>query len=403
MLKVGLLGLGTVGQGVVEMLGERQEEISALLGKKVEIAKALVTDLSKEREINLDKELMTDDFNQILNDDSIDVIVEVTSSLEEAYGYMKSSLEKGKHVVSANKAALSKYFEELSSLAEEKGLALLYEASVAGGIPVLKPLKEELILNEIDQVQGILNGTCNYILTRMTEEGLDYGQVLKAAQDLGYAEADPAADVEGLDTLRKLRILATLALQGKVEEEDIILEGIERIKAVDIERIKALNSSFKLIGQADYSDGGFSALVMPAVVTKDSYFASVNQASNSVAFEGSNVGQLKFYGPGAGKLPTANAILTDLLDIGLDNYRKESPLADRSLENRNDQLVGKFYLRLESSDQELRNGLQDWVETFYDNQDSFALVTKPVKLNSIYRFLQEQGLEKKDYFIARFL
>ena len=238
MINIGLLGLGTVGQGVVEIIRKKEKDLENLLNKKIKIKKILVKNINKERDIQPSKDIITDDFKDILEDDEINIIIEVTSDLEESYGYIKDSLNKGKHVVTANKAIVSKYFEELNNLSIKNKVAFLYEASVAGGIPVLKPLKEEIALNEIDEVQGILNGTCNYILTKMFQEGLDYKEVLKVAQDLGYAEADPAADVEGHDTLRKLRILGTIALQGTILEEDIILEGIDNISSFDVEQMK---------------------------------------------------------------------------------------------------------------------------------------------------------------------
>ena len=251
MINIGLLGLGTVGTGVVEILAEREKEISLLLGKELNIKKVLVKNINKKRDVKLKPDTIVSDFNEILNDDEISIVIEVTSDVDTSYEYIKAALNKGKAVVTANKALVSKYFEELSSLADEKGVSFLYEASVGGGIPILKPLKEELILNEITDVQGILNGTCNYILTRMFNEGLDYGEVLANAQELGYAEMNPAADVEGDDTLRKLRILASLALQGKVGEEDIILEGINKITSFDVRQIKLMDSTVKLIGEVE--------------------------------------------------------------------------------------------------------------------------------------------------------
>ena len=327
MLNVGLLGLGTVGTGIVEIINERRNTITVTSGTDIRIKKILVRNVNKTRNIDTEQLELTDNFEDILNDQEINVIVEVTGDLESSYRYITAALNSGKHVVTANKAVVSKYFGELSALANEKNLAFLYEASVGGGIPVLKPLKEQLELNEITEVQGILNGTCNYILTRMINEGKDYGEVLKIAQELGYAEADPSADVEGHDTLRKLRILATLALQADITEEDILLDGISSINATDVDNIRKMDSTVKLIAEARKTDKGFTAIVQPMIVKNSNYFANVNMAFNSIAFKGNNVGELKFYGAGAGKLPTANAVLSDVLDIALGTYRKGNPWA----------------------------------------------------------------------------
>jgi homoserine dehydrogenase len=246
MINIGLLGLGTVGLGIVEILDKRKDELKAILGSELRIKKILVKNNSKKRSIDIEREMIVTDFEDILEDEDISIIIEVTSDLENSYKYIKKALNAGKHVVTANKAVVSKYFEELSSLASEKKLAFLYEASVGGGIPILKPLREQTAINEITKVQGILNGTCNYILTRMFEEGMDYEDTLKIAKELGYAEVDPTADVEGYDTLRKLRILGTIALRGKISEEDMILDGISSITAFDMEQIKKYEFNSKI-------------------------------------------------------------------------------------------------------------------------------------------------------------
>ncbi|HZK01024.1 MAG TPA: homoserine dehydrogenase, partial [Tissierellaceae bacterium] len=270
-MKIGLLGLGTVGSGVVEIINVRKETIKKSTGIDLHIKTALVNDLTKERDVDLSDTTLTQNFEDILNDNEIEIIIEVTGDVEASYRYITEGLKAGKHIVTANKAVVSEYFEEFSQLAEEKDLAFLYEASVGGGIPVLKPLREQIELNEIDQVQGIINGTCNYILTRMFNEDKDYSEVLKIAQDLGYAEADPTADVEGYDTMRKLRILATLGLQAKIREEDILLFGISSIGAIDIENIKKMDSTVKLIAEAKKYASGYTAIVEPTIVKKSNY------------------------------------------------------------------------------------------------------------------------------------
>ena len=400
-MNIGLLGLGTVGTGVVEIINKRNHIIRKTTGIDISVKTILVNDKSKKREVDLSDIIVTEDFKDIVNDGEIDVIVEVTGDVEASYKYITEGLNAGKHIVTANKAVVSKYFEELSNLAAKKNLAFLYEASVGGGIPVIKPLREQLVLNEIEEVQGILNGTCNYILTRMINEGKDYGEVLKIAQELGYAEADPTADVEGHDTLRKLRILSTLGLQGKVTEEDILLYGISSITAMDIENIKKMDSTVKLIAEAKKLEDGFTAIVQPTIVKNNNYFANVNMAFNSVAFIGDNVGELKFYGSGAGKLPTANAVLSDVLDIGNNTYRKGDPLGQEPLNNLNLRIKGKFYLRVSDVNEKVMGSLKEIADKLLNEGNDMAITTNEIKLTDISHLLLELGLSKSRYFLAK--
>ncbi|NLC65358.1 MAG: homoserine dehydrogenase [Clostridium sp.] len=400
MINIGLLGLGNVASGVVEILEKRKDEIYKLVGKNINIKKILVKDIDKKRDVDIDKDKLTTSFDEILKDDEISIILELTSALEESYDYIKLALKNKKSVVTANKAVVSKYFEELSSLADENKLSFLYEASVGGGIPIIKPLKEELVLNKISEVKGILNGTCNYILTNMFEKGLEYDAVLKKAQELGYAEMDPSADVKGDDTLRKLRILGTLALQGRVQEKDIILEGIDKITLFDIEKVKAMDSTVKLIGEIKELEGAYYAIVMPTIVKKDSYFAGVNMAYNSVSFNGDNVGELKFYGSGAGKLPTGDAVIRDLLDIVLDYDRKNNPLGDRVLENRSLDFKGKYYLRISDSEEKTLKLLDEISGEIISNT---AIITKEIKYKHLMDKISDLDINEDKYFIARIL
>lgn len=403
MINIGLLGLGTVGSGVVEILEQRKKELKHLTGEEIHLKKILVKDINKKRDIGLKENIITSNFEDILGDKDISIVVEVTGDLDRSYKYIKESLNAGKHVVTANKAVVSKYFEEFSDLASEKRLAFLYEASVGGGIPVLKPLRETIALNQSTQVQGILNGTCNYILTRMVDEGKEYKEILRIAQELGYAEADPTADVEGHDTLRKLRILGTLAFQGKINEEDILLDGISSITLADVENIKDMNSTVKLIAEAKALDDNFTAIVQPMIIKKDSYFASVDMAFNSITFKGDNVGELKFYGAGAGKLPTANAVLSDVLDIINNSYRKGNPLGGKKLQNINSSIKDRYYLRISTTDADVINYLQDITDTVLNNKDGLAIITKEMFLRDLLEMLKSHGVTKDKYFIARIM
>ncbi len=402
MVNIGLLGLGTVGSGVVEILDKRRKELKGLTGQEIRIKKVLVKDLSKKRDLGSDIKLVQS-YDEILNDEEIDIIIEVTGDVEKSYKYISEGLNAGKHIVTANKAVVSKYFEEFSALAKEKDRAFLYEASVGGGIPVLKPLKEQLLLNKVSEVQGILNGTCNYILSRMMNEGKNYHDILKSAQEMGYAEADPSADVDGFDTMRKLRILSTLSLQGKIDEDDIFMDGISSISTFDVEIIRNMNSTVKLIGEAKAHKDGFTAIVQPTIVPKDNYFANVNLAYNSVAFKGSEVGELKFYGPGAGKLPTGNAVLSDVLDIVTGTYKKNNPLGSAELKNYNDEIKGRFYLRVSDADEEVVRALRRISEEMPSSRGQAAIITKEIGLTEIMEILGSLNIEKGKYFLARIL
>lgn len=355
MRKVGLaiLGYGTVGQGVAKIIQDKMDLISFYSNCELEIKRVLEIDFDRPRQVELPREIFTDNIDDIISDDSIEIVVEVTSALDPAKDMIVRALESGKSVVSANKAAISRYYEDLSSLAKEKNVHFLYEASVAGGIPILKPLTDIVMHNEIDRVRGILNGTGNYILSKMTEEGLDYSEVLKEAQALGYAEADPSSDVNGTDTLRKLRILSTIAFRQRVGEEDILLEGISKITAEDIINLDEMHRTIKLIGDAWVEDGEVKAVVQPVAVYSDSYFASVTDAYNSVTVHGDVVGELKFYGSGAGMLPTGDAIMRDILDIVMTRQSKSQYGVGQNRPVKSSDIRGDFYIRYNPSKADL--------------------------------------------------
>ncbi|MCK9443423.1 MAG: homoserine dehydrogenase [Tissierellaceae bacterium] len=399
MINIGLLGLGTVGQGVVEIVNSSQEELKKLVGEDVNVKKILVKNKDKERSEEIPKEKITYRVEEILEDKDIMVVIEATSDVEESYKNIRKALEQGKHVVTANKAIVSKYFEELSNLAKEKDRAFLYEASVGGGIPILKPLKEEIALNDISHIQGILNGTSNYILTRMFEEGLDYGETLKIAQDLGYAEANPSSDVDGYDTQRKLRILSTIGLKGEVKENDVLVRGISSISSFDVEQIKKLGYTVKLIGETNIIDEKFTAVVEPVLLRSDSYFANVNMAFNAISLEGNNVGELKFFGAGAGKLPTANAVLKDVIDILKGTYRKKNILGSRKLKNRNEEIKGKYYLRISLGSGEIPEEIKGLAEKILD--PNFAAITREVEFQEVDKLLANLNIQDEKYFLAR--
>lgn len=389
MRNIGLLGFGTVGQGVVDIINKKSEE-GILREIDLNVKKILVRDLEKERQVEVPKEKLTLDPNDIVNDEDIDIVVEVTGDVDLSLEVLKKAMKNKKHVVTANKALVSAYFEELSHLAEENGVHFLYESSVAGGIPILKPLKDQIRLNDISKLRGILNGTCNYILTKMTDEGLDYDEVLKEAQKLGYAEADPSSDVEGTDTLRKLRILSTIGLGASITEEDIVSDGIDSLKALDIKLLKEKDRIVKLIGEAVEVDGGYQAIVQPKALKKDDYFAMVGDAFNSVSIEGNFSGVLNFFGAGAGMHPTANAVLTDVVDSIIDTQAGTSPLRSRVLENKNEDIKGSYYLRVSDWKDEDYIALEKFIEEkLHEDNHDLAILTGELKLFDLLDSLAE--------------
>ena len=383
MINIGLLGFGTVGQGVYKILEEKREELSLNLGEEISIKKILVRDFEKKREVEVPLEKLTLDPNQIMNDKDIDVLVEVTGDLDLSYRLIQQAFKAGKHVVTANKAVVSAYFEELSQMAEDYGVYFLYEASVAGGVPIIKSLMDQIRLNQIHRVQGILNGTCNYILTRMTEEGLSYEEALKEAQSLGYAEADPTSDVKGLDSMRKLRILSTLALGASIKEEDIICSGIDFITDQDIDILLKRGRKIKLMGEAKEVPEGYEAIVQPKAVLVENYFAGINGADNSVSIEGNHVGILGFKGPGAGMYPTANAILCDVLDCVLQTQLKKNPLRSRELKNINQDIKSRYYVRIIKNDETLKNPQEFIHHVMMDDGHMVAFETIELKRQDV--------------------
>ncbi|MDO5301442.1 MAG: homoserine dehydrogenase [Tissierellia bacterium] len=310
-LRVALVGLGTVGRGVYDILKEREEQIAATLGR-VKIVAVVVTERSRER---LQKELpekVTTDLNSIL--DEVDVIMEATTSKEAGYEYMKAALEAGKSVITANKSAVSAHFEELSALSRDRGGAFLFEASVGGGIPLITPLRRILHTNDVDQIAAVLNGTCNYLLNRMYDEGAPYEAVLKDAQDLGYAEKDPTDDVEGLDTRRKLKILLAMGM-GLVDEEEIPVKGISAISDEIMNYAKNHGAKIKLVAQAHREEDGIAASVGPVLLPDSHPLAILPGAVNALRFTGNYLGDIQLEGPGAGKEPTGGAMVNDLMDL----------------------------------------------------------------------------------------
>ena len=316
-IKIGLLGLGTVGTGVYKLIGRRADSMEKTIGAELEIKKILVHNMNKKRE-GIDPSLLTDDWREIVEDDEIQIVVEVMGGMEPAKTIILEALRAGKNVVSANKDLIAEEGRILLDTAQENGKDFLFEAAVAGGIPIIRPLKQCLAANEISDVLGIVNGTTNYILTKMFEDGMEFEDALRQAQELGYAEADPTADVEGLDAGRKVAIMASIAFHSRVVFSDVYTEGITKITAADIEYAREFDSVIKLLGVARSTETGIEVGVYPMMIGKDHPLASVRDSFNAVFIHGDAVDDAMFYGRGAGEMPTASAVVGDVIDAARD-------------------------------------------------------------------------------------
>ena len=309
-LRVGLIGFGTVGSGVYKSLSSFDN---------VEIVKIAVKNINKPRSIELPEGILTDNPYDITNDPSIDVVAELMGGVEPAWDYIKTAIENGKHIVTANKELLAKHGEELFNLAEKNNRVVLYEAAIAGGIPIIMPVKTILAGNRINKIQAILNGTTNYILTKMDTDNASYEEVLKEAQTLGYAETDPTGDVEGFDAAYKITTLATIAFKSRVKFENVYREGITKIRKEDIAKANELGYKIKLIANATIDENNNADVrVHPMLVPKDSMLAHINYVTNAVSISGHPIGNIVLSGPGAGEFPTASSVIGDILSIAAE-------------------------------------------------------------------------------------
>lgn len=354
-VRVGLMGFGTVGTGVVRIIQAHQEDLQKQTGLGIEISKILVQNAEKSRSIPSMEKIVTTDVHDILDDEGIDVVVEVIGGISQAKDYILAALDRGKHVVTANKDLMALHGGEILQKAEEKGCDVFYEASVAGGIPILRALVEGFSSDRITKMMGIVNGTTNYILSKMSQEGADYAEVLKEAQALGYAEADPTSDVEGFDAARKMAILATLGFRVPMKLEDVDVKGISRVSKEDIAYGKKLGYEVKLLGLARRDGEAIEVSVQPTMVAKSHPLASVNGVFNAVYVHGEAVGETMFYGPGAGELPTATAVVSDLVTVvknmklGVNGRGMVAPYKEKILKE-DSQKLSKYFLRMVVTD-----------------------------------------------------
>ncbi|MCE5037964.1 homoserine dehydrogenase [Staphylococcus auricularis] len=317
VLNIAILGLGTVGSGVVKIIEENNDQIKETINKDIYIQHILVRDKNKPRPINISRYHLTEDINEILSDDEVDIVVEVMGGIEPTVDWLKQALQQGKHVITANKDLLAVHLKELEALAEEQGVALKYEASVAGGIPIVNAINNGLNANNINKFMGILNGTSNFILTKMTHEHTSFEQALEEAQALGFAEADPTDDVEGIDAARKVVITSYLSFNQVINLADVARTGIREVALADIETADAFDCNIKLIGKGTYDQGKVTASVEPTLIHKSHQLAAVDYEYNAIYVIGDAVGETMFYGKGAGSLATGSAVASDLLNVAL--------------------------------------------------------------------------------------
>jgi len=359
-VKLGILGLGTVGTGTVQLLQDKVGRHPLL--QEIDIYRVGVRSLTKPRAVELSPEVITTDLEAIVNDPAVDIVVELMGGLEPARTLILTAINNGKHVVTANKAVISRFGAEIFTSANQAGVYVLLEAAVGGGIPVIQPLKQSLSVNRISAIMGIVNGTTNYILTRMQTEGSEFDDVLADAQRLGYAEADPTADVDGLDAGDKIAILASLGFDGRINREDVYCEGIRQVTKTDIAYSAKLGFVIKLLGIAQHLDTDNSQLsvrVHPTLVPQNHPLASINGVYNAILIEGEPIGQVMLFGPGAGAGATASAVSSDILNLVATlktNTAKPNPLLACRHQHYSQitpisELVTRFYARFLSKDQ----------------------------------------------------
>ena len=353
-INIALLGAGTVGGGVYRLIKENREEFKDRTGAVINVKKVLVRDMSKDRP-GFDKAVLTDDFNEIISDKDIEIVVELMGGLHPALEYVTESLKAGKQVVTANKDLIAEHGELIGNLAEQMGSDLLFEAAVAGAIPIIRPLKQSMAGNNISEIMGIVNGTTNYILTKMSETGMSYSDALAKATELGYAEADPTADVEGYAAGRKVAIMATIAFHSRVVFNQVYTEGITKITADDIRYAKEFGYVIKLVGVAKQTENGIEAKVHPMLIPEDHPLAGVRDSYNAVFVHGDAMEDITFMGRGAGMMPTASAVMGDVIDVCRDlvydscgrvgcNCYKKMPV------KRIEDSESKFFLRIIAED-----------------------------------------------------
>jgi homoserine dehydrogenase len=384
MVDVAILGYGTVGSGVVEVLTTNKDSINKRAGKKINLK--YVLDL-RDFPGSPVEDILTRNYEDILNDPSVKVIAEVMSGVEPAYTFVKKALLSGKRDVTSNKEFVARHGAELLKIARKNNINFLFEASVGGGIPIIRPLNQSLTADEIYEITGILNGTTNFILSKMADEGLDFETVLKEAQEKGYAERNPEADVEGFDACRKIAILSSLAFGMQVDFEDIYTEGITKISDMDMKYAKKIGYDIKLLATCKKKDEKVYAMVSPMMIGKDHPLSNVNGVFNAIFVKGNVIGDVMFYGKGAGKLPTASAVVADMvdavkhLDRNIVSFWSTKKMELMSV----DDVLSRCFIRLKPKSIDIvRNQIKDMfgdVEyvKFDGEADEIAFITEAIK------------------------
>ena len=378
-VKVGLVGTGTVGGGCIDILHNHKEDFLRHYGIDIELVRVCSRE-PEQAEAHGVADIFTEDFNDIINDPEIDIVIELIGGTGIAKQVILDALNAGKNVVTANKAVMATSGEEIMALAEEKGVELAFEASVGGGIPIIGPLKHSLIANEISAVMGIVNGTTNYMLTRMADNGLSYEDALHEAQQKGFAEADPTADVDGFDAAAKIAILASIAFNSRVKLNDVYTEGIRNITQLDMDTADDMGYVIKLLALAHRTPEGIDVRVHPTMLPKAHQMAQVNGVFNAIYVTGDAVGETMFYGAGAGSFPTASAVVGDILSLSEQISRGVAPLPEIEPYGHNlafkpmDELQTKYYVRLKVADRV--GALSETVDIFAKHNISISLINQ---------------------------
>lgn len=399
-MRIAILGYGTVGKGLVEMIEGNKER------RNIEITNILVRNKDKYKSSRYSDKI-TENIEDVFNTD-IDILVELMGGLHPSYEYIKRALENKINVVTANKDMLAEYGDKLVKISKDNKVSLRFEASVGGVIPVLKPLTESLEGNDIESVYAILNGTTNFILSKMYDEGLPYEEVLKEAQDLGFAEANPEADVEGYDAARKLSILSTLAYHRRVYWKDFYLEGISNIDMKDIDYAKKMGCKIKLVGQSRKNDKTVSGFVRPVLVDNNSLLSKIDNEYNIVVLNGNSVGELSFVGKGAGKEPTGSAVYSDLIDIldkrisNIDSFMKDKIEVEKTISS-NCQVLLRFKSPKKEEIIELIKACVDKYEIIEDNDELAIMVyaDSEYEINNILCLIKDKGYCKESRKILK--
>ncbi len=353
---IGLMGLGVIGSGVAKVLMEKPDALAREAGGRLVLKKILEQDLTKHGSMGFGRDVFTTQSAELFNHPEVDIIVELIGGEHPAFEYIREALTCGKHVVTANKEVMAKHWSDLLAVARKHQVALRYEASVGGGIPLIAPFQEDLAANDISAIYAILNGTTNYILTRMAKEGLDFSVALQQAQELGYAEADPANDIEGVDAAYKLAILATIAFGTEIGPENVYHEGISRLQARDFRYAGELGYAIKLLAIAKRAGNSIEARVHPVFIPEESLLAKVDGVYNAIHVEGDLVGKVIFYGEGAGPSATSSAVVADIIKVAQNINRQastapKSPFDSGRTVKPMDQIQTRYYLRMSVTDQ----------------------------------------------------